>query len=215
MKTTFPIRKSKGFTLVELLVVIAIIITLAGISMLVIQGVRAKASETQAKSQASDLKQAVDNYMLDHAGLPPAVLSPKENRRATEQGQIELTTAIDDSSKMMAILTNYMDGSRDFKNKNTKKKTYFNATTTDEDNQPGLHFADKGRVGLLDPWGAPYYVIISTESMDSPRIHVGTKMVPSSSAVYSTGKDLSGSTADGQINNPDKTEDNITTFGKK
>jgi len=37
-------------------------------------------------------------------------------------------------------------------------------------------------------------------------------MVTKNVAVYSTGKDKQGSTADGHINNPELTEDNVTSW---
>ncbi len=45
-----------------------------------------------------------------------------------------------------------------------------------------------------------------------PRVQVGSRMVTKNVAVYSTGKDKQGSTADGHINNPELTEDNVTSW---
>ncbi len=57
MKAPFLNRKSKGFTLIELLVVIAIILTLAGISMIVVNGVMEKSRITTARSDCKDCRQ--------------------------------------------------------------------------------------------------------------------------------------------------------------
>lgn len=45
-----------------------------------------------------------------------------------------------------------------------------------------------------------------------PRVQVGSRMVTKNVAVYSVGKDKQGSTEDGHINNPEMTEDNVTSW---
>lgn len=57
MKAPFLNRKSKGFTLIELLVVIAIILTLAGISMIVVNGVMENPALPRRGATATDCRQ--------------------------------------------------------------------------------------------------------------------------------------------------------------
>lgn len=69
MKAPFLNRKSKGFTLIELLVVIAIILTLAGISMIVVNGVMEKSRITTARER---LQRIADSHRKLHDGQRPA-----------------------------------------------------------------------------------------------------------------------------------------------
>ena len=80
MKAPFLNRKSKGFTLIELLVVIAIILTLAGISMIVVNGVMEKSRITTARSDCNGLQTAIEIYMMDN-GRPPVAWTGREMSR--------------------------------------------------------------------------------------------------------------------------------------
>ena len=151
MKTPFLNRKSKGFTLIELLVVIAIILTLAGIAMTVVNGVMEKSKVTTARSDCNGLQTAVENYMLDNGRVPVAWSSREMTKQAHKDGQYYVTTAVDDDSRIMSILTNYMDRADEDRKLNPKKTAYFNTTTTDVEGAPGLFFESRGRVGLKDP----------------------------------------------------------------
>ena len=113
----------------------------------------------------------------------------------------------------MSILTNYMDRGDEDRKLNPKKTAYFNTTTTDVEGSPGLFFESRGRVGLMDPWESPYHIILNANPDDrTPRVQVGSRMVTKNVAVYSVGKDKQGSTEDGHINNPEMTEDNVTSW---
>lgn len=213
MKAPFLNRKSGGFTLIELLVVIAIILTLAGITMLVVNGVKDKADRTKAKTDCTGLQTAIENYMLDNGRVPVAWSAREMAKKARTDGQYYITTALDDDSRIMSILTNYMDRGDEDRKLNPKKTAYFNTTTTEVEGTPGLFFEGRGRVGLADPWESPYYIILNANPDDrSPRVNVGSRMVTKNVAVYSTGKDKQGSKADGGINNQELTEDNATSW---
>lgn len=213
MKAPFLNRKTSGFTLIELLVVIAIILTLAGISMIVVNGVMEKSRVTTARSDCSGLQTAIENYMLDNGRVPVAWSSREMAKQARKDGQYYVTTALDDDSRIMSILTNYMDRGDEDKKLNPKKTAYFNTTSTDVEGAPGLFFESKGRVSLIDPWESPYHIILNANPDDrSPRIQVGSRMVTKNVAVYSTGKDKEGKTADGTINNTELTEDNVSSW---
>ena len=164
MKTPFLNRKSKGFTLIELLVVIAIILTLAGIAMTVVNGVMEKSKVTTARSDCN---------------VPVAWSSREMTKQAHKDGQYYVTTAVDDDSRIMSILTNYMDRADEDRKLNPKKTAYFNTTTTDVEGAPGLFFESRGRVGLMDPWESPYYIILNANPDDrTPRVQVGSRRGP-------------------------------------
>ena len=113
----------------------------------------------------------------------------------------------------MTVVNGVMDRADEDRKLNPKKTAYFNTTTTDVEGAPGLFFESRGRVGLMDPWESPYYIILNANPDDrTPRVQVGSRMVTKNVAVYSTGKDKQGSTADGHINNPELTEDNVTSW---
>lgn len=213
MKAPLLNRKSKGFTLIELLVVIAIILTLAGISMMVVNGVMEKSRVTTARSDCNGLQTAIENYMLDNGRVPVAWNSREMARKSHRDGQYYLTTALDDDSRIMSILTNHMDRADEDRKLNPKKTAYFNTTTTDVQGAPGLFFESRGHVGLMDPWENPYRIILNANPDDrTPRVQVGSRMVTKNVAVYSIGKDKQGSVEDGHINNPEMTEDNVTSW---
>lgn len=213
MKTSFFNRRSKGFTLIELLVVIAIILTLAGVSMMVVNGVTEKSKKTTAHSDCNGLMTAVENYIMDNGQVPVAWTKSEMDKHKSKDGQFYVTTALDDDSRIMSILTNYMDRSDEDRKLNRRKTAYFNTTTTDIEGTPGLYFESRGRVALTDPWGSPYYIILNADPDDrTPRVQVGSRMVTKNVAVYSTGLDKQGSTEDGHINNKEMTEDNVTSW---
>ena len=122
MKAPFLNRKSKGFTLIELLVVIAIILTLAGIAMTVVNGVMEKSRVTTARSDCNGLQTAVENYMLDNGRVPVAWSGREMAKQARKDGQYYMTTAVDDDSRIMSILTNYMDRGDEDRKLNPREK---------------------------------------------------------------------------------------------
>jgi general secretion pathway protein G len=64
----------RGFTLMEVLVVVAIILILAGLGGYYFLGQAKEAQKSAAKVQIRTLKQAAENYALDHGGTFPANL---------------------------------------------------------------------------------------------------------------------------------------------
>lgn len=171
--------------------------------MTVVNGVMEKSRVTTARSDCNGLQTAVENYMLDNGRVPVAWSGREMAKQARKDGQYYMTTAVDDDSRIMSILTNYMDRGDEDRKLNPKKTAYFNTTTTDVEGSPGLFFESRGRVGLMDPWESPYHIILNANPDDrTPRVQVGSRMVTKNVAVYSVGKDKQGSTEDGHINNP-------------
>jgi type II secretion system protein G len=63
-------RKHQGFTLIELLVVISIIGTLATLSVVSLNGARAKARDARRVSDVRQIQTALELYYFDHDGYP-------------------------------------------------------------------------------------------------------------------------------------------------
>lgn len=76
--------------------------------------------------------------MLDNGRVPVAWSSREMIKQAHKDGQYYVTTAVDDDSRIMSILTNYMDRADEDRKLNPKKTAYFNTTTTDVEGAPGL-----------------------------------------------------------------------------
>ncbi len=70
-------KYQKGFTLIELLVVIGILAVLLAITLIAINPARqfSQANNTKRSSDVNAILNAVDQYMADHQGTLPAVLS--------------------------------------------------------------------------------------------------------------------------------------------
>jgi prepilin-type N-terminal cleavage/methylation domain-containing protein len=77
MRTRFPSRVPKGFSLVELLVVIAIIGVLATLAVVSLSAARGKARDTKRVTDIQGIESALALYYADLNGYPPAA-SPLE-----------------------------------------------------------------------------------------------------------------------------------------
>jgi len=64
------LNKQKGFTLIELLVIIIIIIILAGISIIALDGQRAKARDAKRISDVKQIRTALEFYFSDEGEYP-------------------------------------------------------------------------------------------------------------------------------------------------
>lgn len=62
--------QGKNFTLIEMLIVIAIIGILVSLLMPVVDNIRTKASETEAKSEIQSIKTAIKSYEMTYGVLP-------------------------------------------------------------------------------------------------------------------------------------------------
>ncbi|MDP2585984.1 MAG: type II secretion system protein [Candidatus Levybacteria bacterium] len=71
------LSQSKGFTLIELLVVVGILAVLFAITLIAINPARqfSQANNTKRSSDVNAILNAVNQYMVDHQGTLPAVLS--------------------------------------------------------------------------------------------------------------------------------------------
>jgi general secretion pathway protein G len=76
----------RGFTLMEVLVVVAIILILAGLGGYYFLGQAKEAQKSAAKVQIKTLKQAAENYALDHGGYFPDTLDALLTKDANGKG---------------------------------------------------------------------------------------------------------------------------------
>src|SRR5258706_13027228 len=69
-----PKNKNKGFTLIELLVVIGILAILLAIVLIAINPAKqfGQANDTKRRSDVNAILNAIDQYMADNKGVPPA-----------------------------------------------------------------------------------------------------------------------------------------------
>ena len=84
---------SKGFTLIELLVVIGILAVLLAITLIAINPARqfSQANDTKRASDANAILNAINQFMADNKGAPPASITDT----ATNIGKNEAGTLID------------------------------------------------------------------------------------------------------------------------
>lgn len=201
MKMTFTTYNKKGFTLIELLVVIAILATLAGISSPIIMGQMEAARESTARKTCLDIVEGATQFRTDYGVLP---FRTDEAEPSEENNyQVSLTTEVGSDAGMLAILTNREED--DDSRMNTNKE-YYIRSDVQEKKAEGLYEdpATGELVGLYDPWGKPYYVLMCEENEGCTDPFTGKKLRSKNCIAYSTG-----------VNGIGKAPDRIPARGKK
>ena len=189
MKTTFTTQLKKGFTLIELLVVIAILATLAGISTPVIMSQVEAAKESSARKTCMDIVEGATRFRSDY-GIMPYRASKAE---PTEENnyQVSLVTADDQDADMLAILTNREDV--DDSERMNENKDYYLRSDEQEKKADGLYVdPNTGNLGLYDPWGKPYYVLMCEENDGCTDPFTGKKLRGKNCIAYSLGSNQTG-----------------------
>ncbi len=185
MKTAVSTRRMCGFTLLELIVVIAILATLMGIAYPAIMGVQENARIASSSKVCADLVAGVSNFKQDHNGIMPYY--PKK-AKPDKNDQIYLVTEPRKDAGLLSILTGYED--TDIK-LNINNEPYMKPTRA-ESARDGL-FGDEGSsLGLYDPWGKPYYIVLCemTEGCIDP--FTNQRIRRENCLVYGLGPDSDG-----------------------
>ncbi len=158
MDTSYISHRSKGFTLIELIVVIAILATLASIAYPAYMSFMDDAKRTSSAKTCADIVEAVTRFRTDNNGLLPYrvdAVKPDNN------DQIFLKTADGEDADLLKILTNRED---DEDNRINSLKEYYLRSTEVEEPVDGLFTSqESGELGLYDPWGNPYYIVLCEE----------------------------------------------------
>lgn len=187
MQTTFTSRRAKGFTLIELIVVIAILATLASIAYPGYMSFMDEAKRTSSSKTCTDIVEAVTRFKTDNNGaLPYNPASVKADRN----DQISLVTADGKDADMLRILTNR---ETDEDNLFNRMREFYLKSTEVEERADGLYVdPSSGDLGLYDPWGNPYYVILCEEQEGCMDPFTKKRLRGKSCIVYGLGPDGEG-----------------------
>lgn len=185
MKRTLVSKHYRGFTLLELIVVIMILATLGGIAYPTIMSFLENGRISAANKTCMDIVAGVAQFKQDHNGVLPYQSSRLKPDR---DDQVYIVTRAGKDGTMVAVLTGYEE---DDSRLNANNEAYIKPTKADK-KKDGLHGETASELSLFDPWGEPYYVVLS-ESMEGCIDPFTNKRVRRESCiVYSTGKDCLG-----------------------
>ena len=185
MKSMNATKQLRGFTLLELIVVIMILATLGGIAYPTIMGFQENARISAANKCCMDIVSGVAQFKQDHNGVLPYYANQVKPDR---DDQVFLTTLANKDAGLISVLTGYEEGDTRL---NVNNEAYMKPTKAEKP-QDGLYGESADELCLYDPWGKPYYVVLS-ESMDGcidP--FTGKHVRRESCLVYSTGPDQDG-----------------------
>lgn len=185
MNRPLKTRTQHGFTLVELLVVIVIIAVLATLGFSVGNGALQRARKVTAQSAATNVANAVEQFYSEYHLLP----DPSEG--ATEDNDPPYVTDSGNGVTLLDILSGFED------EQNERKMRFLSVKEADKGNRGGIVYNDAGNqvVGLFDPWGEPYYVVMDydydgrLEFAPSSAYSYDAKLNNKRVAVYSLGTD--------------------------
>ncbi len=187
MKNPSKTSHKTGFTLVELLVVIVIVMILAGLSFSVGSGMMQRARKTAAQQVTNNIATSVEQFYSEYNLLPDPVGSSDEDNTANPYETNE-TNGIN----LLEILSGLED------EQNERKLRFLNVKEAENGKErDGIVFDSTGDniVGLFDPWGEPYYVVLDydyddrLEFIPSTAYNYEAKLNSKRVAVYSLGTD--------------------------
>jgi prepilin-type N-terminal cleavage/methylation domain-containing protein len=190
-------RAPRGFTLVELLVVIAIIAVLAAAGFTAANAAMTKSKRTAAAATATSLQEAIKQFQNTYGYLP-------EVGNSGGAMDIQISSADTTGQELLRILMgqeNPSGSSTGGNVQNTKGIKFLEVREAKErTKRDGLLYAsDKTTiVGLYDPFGNPYYVVLDTDYNDTIEFNLNgqVKLNGRVVAVYSAGPDRKTGTKD-------------------
>lgn len=174
-------RRKDGFTLVELLVVIAIIAVLAGAGFAAGNAAIQKAKRTTALSTATAIESAVNNFFIEYGTMPVSPVPTASVATNAGSGVDLLKTLLG-----LEAATGTPLNTRAIK---------FLSVKEGKANRNGLIYNSTGTtvLGLYDPWGGPFHVILDEDYDESvtPSPSAGTapRLNGRRAAVWSNGAD--------------------------
>lgn len=186
MKTSEPIKYERGFTLIELIVVIAILGTLAGIAYPAYMSVRENANVAAASKMCTDVVAGVSTFKQDYNGILPYDI---RKAKPDKDDQVYLVTLPGKDARLISILTGYEE---DNDNKlNSRNEAYIKPTRAEE-MRNGLFGESGDELGLYDPWGKPYYVVLCEMNDGCMDPFTGRRYRNDNCLVYGLGPDGDG-----------------------
>ena len=185
MKASKLSQTRKGFTLIELIVVIAIMAMLAGVAYPTMMSFRTTAAQSAARKQCLDIIMGISSFKSQYNGALPL---RTENLESDDNNQIVITTNYGADANLLRVLTNRELDEEDMINH--ERDVYLKSNLA-EGPRDGLHENEEGELGLFDPWGKPYYIIISDERGGAIDPYTG-KATQKDCIVYSLGPDSDG-----------------------
>ena len=174
MKTSAPVRRNIGFTLVELLVVIGIILILMGLVLAVVPMAKLQAQNVTASGVARNIVVAVNGYHADYGKFPSlqsdGALDETKDQRV---GDPAMAATIHNNA-LFFTLRAIPKGPNEGDAQNPKRTNYipYRSASVSGLQKPRGGFFDRTGDGsippadfdgnLYDPWGREYGVIFDT-----------------------------------------------------
>ncbi len=197
MKTQALSSFKKGFTLIELIVVIAILAVLAGISYPTLMSMKERPLITAANKTATDLMQGINNFKSDHNGILPI---KGKRLKEDKNDQYNLITENGEDASLVEILTNREDKNSD-DIVNSSQEVYMRSDVQ-ESPRDGLFIGDDDKVNLYDPWGTPYYLVLTYNDAEGCIDPFTKKSTGKPAIAFSLGADMEGAPADFESSSP-------------
>ncbi|MES2474595.1 MAG: prepilin-type N-terminal cleavage/methylation domain-containing protein [Verrucomicrobiota bacterium] len=157
---THPSRRQSGFTLVELLVVIAIIAVLAGAGFAAARSAIDKANKTTALATIVAIEDAVNQFYSEYGAMP----TDDATDGATDAQPIDTGNNAKGKEFLAVLLGLDETANPPLNTRGTKFLSVKEGKKKGKGGTKGVIYDSDGKsvVGLFDPWGGSYKVILDT-----------------------------------------------------